>query len=393
MKISLSQLSGKFTLEKALIYVLIFAVLFTFVFVFYLFFLQFVKKIEIVNPNGGDEWEIGQTYEITWKARGVNSIGIVMFKGKNPQWVVKNINAGDGKYPFKVYPDQSPYGDDYWFAIFEYPWKQGNRIDYSDSSFAVVYPEHGSCEQISTENEWPYLASDLPNLRKVFLTADSYSGNLGGLKGADEKCQQEAQRMGFSGKWVAFIGGDSVQEEAVARFSQTAQKTNGIFIEAKVSDTLIRGATCHRLLAKNINEFLRKLSNLSIINQEKLDADFLNEFGNIWLGRIDSSSRENCASIASVYAQTSVPLAEKFSFTTTCQNWTQDGMYVQGYPVPPRTSKPQFPNCYTPQGKATDSVALGGLSTGLVGAGIDSAFTPYEGKYCNSRQKILCVED
>lgn len=114
---------------------------------------------------------------------------------------------------------------------------------------------------------------------------------------------------------------------------------------------------------------------------------------NLWLGRLDENSKKNCTTIVAALLAPYKPLAEKYSFTTTCQNWTQENKLVQGYPVPGGEPKPSFPTCYTLAGKSTDAVALGGLSSGLTGEDKDTAFTLYQGKYCDTQQKLLCIEE
>ncbi len=382
----------KFTIERSLIYILIAAVLIVFGFIFYLFFGQFSKRIEVLAPNGEEEWGIGQTYEITWESRGIEKVGIVLFKENEPKWIAKNVSAKLGRYEWKIYPGQE-YRDGYWIAVFEYPWQKGNEIDYSNGSFAVTFSELISCDALSTENEWLYLPSDLSDLRRVFITQEQFTGNLEGLEGADEKCQIEAEERGFEGKWHAFLGGDSDEDLAVERLKRTPRGTEGVFIIAPPAATLIRGATCHRLLAKDFDEFLAKFSNPLIINEEKLEKGFLKDLENIWLGRVNETSKKNCIPIAAVMESLYLSLAEKYSFTVTCQNWTQGNKLVEGYPVPTGELKPSFPTCYTSTGEFTDAVALGALSSGLTGKGSDTALTLYQGKYCNAIQKLLCIEE
>ena len=381
----------KVTLERSLIYVLIIAVLITFVFIFYLFFAQFTRKVELQEPIGGEEWEIGQTYSISWKARGIDRVGIVLFKGTEPRWVAKNVYADLEKYDWKIYAGQE-YGDDYWIAVFEYPWKKGNKIDYSEGAFAITYPELASCDNLSVDEGAPYIPSDLPNLRRVFITEETFTGSLGGLDGADRICQEEAERRNFEGNWIAFLGGDSDDDLAVKRLERTAKKTEGVYIQADPKAVLIRGATCHRLLGKDFSEFLENFSNLSVINEGKFEDEFLKDFKNVWLGRLNEKSKKNCTSIASAMPNPYLPTAEKYSHTTTCQNWTQESQMVEGYPVSAGEPQPAFATCYTPGGASTKAVALGGLATGTVGEGADEVFTPYEGKHCNEPQKLMCIE-
>ncbi len=390
----LPKLSEKFTLEKTLIYVVIAAVVVTFVFIFYLLVLNFSKNIEIQSPVGGENWEIGKTYEVRWKARGgIDKVGIVLFKGEEPKWIAKDVLASLGRYEWTIYPGQD-YGDDYWMAVFQYPWKPGNKIAYSSGAFAIVFSELGSCEGASLQNEWPLIPSDYPNARRVFITSQAYNGNLDGLAGADQKCQQEAEQMNLEGTWKAFLGGDDENEIATKRLARGPRKTDGVFVEATVSSTLTRGATCHRLLGKDISEFIAKLSDPIVINEEKISSDFLSNLKNVWLGRLDERSAENCTTIASNINQLSLPLAQKYSFTTTCQNWTKGTGLADGYPVPFGSPKPAFPRCYTKEGKATDAVGIAALAMGTTGGAKNAdALTPFQGKLCNVPQKLICIEE
>lgn len=53
---------------------------------------------------------------------------------------------------------------------------------------------------------------------RVFLTSISYSSNLGGISGADAKCQERANSVGLGGIWKAWISGSKWQDEAGRRF-------------------------------------------------------------------------------------------------------------------------------------------------------------------------------
>lgn len=382
----------KFTTERSLLYVAIAAILIVAGIVFYLFVVYSKESIQVLTPNGAEEWEIGQTYEITWKAKGVDKVGIALFKGAEPKWIVENIKASLGRYEWKIYPGQE-YGSGFWIVVLEYPWREGNEIDYSDGSFAITFPEMASCDYLSVDQEWLYLPNDLPNLRRVFITEEGYTGNLDGLEGANEICQTEADAQGFEGIWHAFIGGDSDEDVANERLKRTYNGIDGVFIAAEPSATIIRGATCHRFLAKDFEEFLAKLSGSVIINEEKFEQGFLQDMENLWLGRIDEESKKNCISITAELSDSYKSLAEKYSFTITCQNWTQGDKYVGGYPVPKEQPKPSFPSCYTLSGEYTDAVALGGFASGITGKDKDAVFVLNEGKYCDNKQKLLCIEE
>lgn len=360
------------TKEKGLFFILVLGILVVFGLVFWLFFAYGTKNIKVITPNGGEEWEIGQSYEIVWQARGVEKVGIVLFQGKEPKWLAKDVPANQGKYEWKIYPGQE-YGPGFWLAIVEYPWREDNKIDYSDSPFVITYSIFNTCEVLSASQEWLYLPSNFPNLRRVFITKQAYSGNLDGLEGADKICQTEAEEKGYGGTWQAFLGSDGDEQTAVKRLESTPRQKEGIFVQAESGLDLERGDSCHRLLAKDFNQFLTIFSEIKIINEKKLEEDFLLDLENIWLGRLDEKSKKSCLAVG-----------REYSFTVTCQNWTQDRRKVDG-------SGP-FPNCYTPAGSSEDALALGAMATGLEGEGKSAVYIPSFGKYCSNSQKVLCIE-
>jgi hypothetical protein len=63
--------------------------------------------------------------------------------------------------------------------------------------------------------------------KSVFITSAAYSGNMGGLTGADAKCQMHATNAGLSGTFMAWLG-DSTNGPA-NRFT----KAGGPFVLAK----------------------------------------------------------------------------------------------------------------------------------------------------------------
>jgi len=88
------------------------------------------KQIVIGQPNQTITVKAGETYTITWGAKGVTSIGIVLFdgsKGSNAQWIAKGIAATKGKYDWVVAENQQS-GSDYRLAVFEYPWKRATLL-------------------------------------------------------------------------------------------------------------------------------------------------------------------------------------------------------------------------------------------------------------------------
>ena len=63
-----------------------------------------------------------------------------------------------------------------------------------------------------------HLAQEHPKI--VFVTSQTYDGDLGGLSGADAKCAARANAAGLLGTFKAWISGSSTSEEARDRMSQ-----------------------------------------------------------------------------------------------------------------------------------------------------------------------------
>lgn len=343
------------------------------------------KNLQLVSPNGKEIWQAGKTYQITWKAKNIGKVAIILTKGDSSttvKWIAKDIPAGRKKYDWQIFVWETP-GQDYKVSILEYPWKEGNKVDYSNDNFTISGPQFASCDDLSIGAEWLFLPSDYPNQRQVFITDTSFNGNLAGLGGADEKCQAAAQKAGLEGNWKAFLGSDDT-------LAKDRLKLDGIFVEAKSSATLPEGKTCHRFLGKDFNEFFAKLSDSLTLNKDKLEETFLNHLSGVWLGRINADSKKDCIAISGQFP--SLDISKNYSFTTTCQNWTSDRKLVLGYP-PESGENTQFPVCYTTEGKRIDTVGLAGLSSGLVGSDSKTqVFSPAIGITCNSTQRLLCVQ-
>jgi len=378
-------------IEKIFIFILIIALLATFIFIGYLFFGKIAKSVKITSPAGGEELKVGETYKITWEVRGIKKVGIVLFKGQNPKWIAEDIEASSGVYEWKIYPGQD-YGDNFSIAVIEYPWQEGAKASYTDGALAILYPESNSCDAFSIEKKWPYVPSDFPNIRKVFITENTFTGNLDGFEGANKKCQEEAKKQGYLGVWRAFIGADADSDTAVERLRKSPKGLKGVFVEAKAGSMLARGIKCHALLGKDFDDFLSNFSDSYSFSRKKFSDNFFQNFGNIWLGRLNNKSKSNCIIAQSNYSDPE-KLAEQYSYTSTCQRWTNGEQFVQGYNGEGGESS-NFPTCYTPQGVKTSAVSVAGLSEGIEGKSeAASFFTPNNGLSCDSRQKLLCVEE
>ncbi|MFA6753997.1 MAG: hypothetical protein WCZ99_03220 [Candidatus Paceibacterota bacterium] len=355
-----------------------------------------IKQLELIYPVSGEEMFIGETYEIVWKARNIEKVGIVLFMGEEPKWIAKELDGREGKYNWKIQPGQK-YGDNYWIAVFEYPYREENLIDYSKGPFSIVFADIDSCDSLSVSEDRPYVPISYPGIRRVFVTNGSYDGDLKGFSGADEICQKEAEDLGFEGSWTAFIGGDRDIDTAVERLSRTPKGTSGVFVEATPEGELGRGDTCHRLLSNDFNGFLSFFDIESDV-KEKVSEDFFTKFSNIWTGRIRTADRVNCIEITFPRGRTA---QDNYSFTVSCQGWTTvsrllaenlqvRATVIDDIPSSDNTIMPSLdiPTCYTSQGLPIDARGIGGLSTEE-----EEDFLKITGKGCAEKKRILCIEN
>ncbi|PIP23720.1 MAG: hypothetical protein COX90_02840 [Candidatus Nealsonbacteria bacterium CG_4_10_14_0_2_um_filter_38_17] len=92
------------------------------------------KSITILSPNGGEKWQIGQTYEIKWVASGLSSVGINIENDaiNLSTGIADNVSPGIGSYSWTI-PSSLAVGDKYEILI------GGEKvIDVSDNYFSIV---------------------------------------------------------------------------------------------------------------------------------------------------------------------------------------------------------------------------------------------------------------
>lgn len=324
------------------------------------------KRIS-VSP-GAASFQAGETYEIKWSAANVGRVGIVLFGGDQPQWIAHNYPADAGKYVWQSDPYQEA-GAEYRFAVFEYPWKNGNAIAYSPALISVIGQKYVSCDSYSVEQNWPHLPDKFPGILRAFVTSSTFDGNLGGIDGADQKCAQEAQKMGYDGTYIAFLGTDdkSARERAAK---------DGIFVEAGAIGQSVEGRSCHRYLAQNIQKFLEKINLSKEGAQLQFGNSFNQGFGNLWLGRMTAAIGVKCLSLGTNKE------GMMFSNSYTCQNWTVSKRMISG------VADANLTRCYDLEGKNLTANYYGAATITIGeqgGYGLGAAT-------CDAKRRLLCIE-
>jgi len=122
------------------------------------------SSITILSPNGGEKWEVGKAYNITWRATGFEKAIIMLTdyscSSETPIIIATNIPASQGSYSWTI-PDDffearaSAYCPTYIYnPVSHYGWKSGDNFkffvgqlnsngtygaqDQSDNYFSIV---------------------------------------------------------------------------------------------------------------------------------------------------------------------------------------------------------------------------------------------------------------
>ncbi len=93
--------------------------------------------IKILSPNGGETWEIGKSYDITWSSKGIDKVTIFLadFREESPvTWhrISPDLSATLGKYSWKV--------ADCYDSICNFTPGEKYKIKISESATSPSYP-------------------------------------------------------------------------------------------------------------------------------------------------------------------------------------------------------------------------------------------------------------
>ncbi len=88
----------------------------------------------------------------------------------------------------------------------------------------------------------PLSGDDAPTSKTIFWTNDKYDGNLGGLPGADDKCQSAANTAGVTGRFQAWIGSGNVRSTSsrpsFAKYDLPYKNVDGTLVAESFNDFL-----------------------------------------------------------------------------------------------------------------------------------------------------------
>jgi hypothetical protein len=131
------------------------------------------STITITYPNGGEVFEAGSSYEITWESTGtVGNVKIEYSSDSGNSWLnIVNIKPNDGSFSWTVPDDPS---ENCLVRIKEAD-EDGNAIDVSDAEFSIVLPSYPTIT-VNTPNGGEHLIVD--SIYEITWTSTGEVGNV-----------------------------------------------------------------------------------------------------------------------------------------------------------------------------------------------------------------------
>jgi C1A family cysteine protease len=94
---------------------------------------SYTLTIQVIQPNGGEIWEVGTVHNITWTPQNLTgNVTIDLYKGGSFSRNIGTVAATGGTYAWSI-PADLPTGSDYKVRIY-----QGSVEDYSDNVFTIT---------------------------------------------------------------------------------------------------------------------------------------------------------------------------------------------------------------------------------------------------------------
>lgn len=240
------------------------------------FYLQLVSPENYVTftdiyPNGGVKFNVGQIVPIRWNLVGNpvdyynlgyqyyengqlkgGYIGTVQYGTNSYNWTVPAVLAGK-RAKISISPNKNSIVGG-----------QGLSANY----FAIV--------NTLTPTPIP-TTTPVPPISRVFVTSTSYYGNLGGLAGADAKCQARADAANLGGVWKAWLSDSTTA--VVDRFAQSNNPyklLDGTIIANNWWD-LVKGSIQNPI---DVTEFKQKTTGFVWTNTTALGGKYYNSPAN-----------------------------------------------------------------------------------------------------------------
>ncbi|MDC1037717.1 Ser-Thr-rich GPI-anchored membrane family protein [Candidatus Marinimicrobia bacterium] len=126
--------------------------------------------VNVVSPNGGEEWELGSTHDITWNTSFISgNIKIELFKDGSAYQIIEGSTENNGSYSWTI-PSTYDADNDYRVRISSV--EVANVYDESDNDFSISYPPYIITSPNGNE-EW-----ELGSTHDITWTSGNVSDNV-----------------------------------------------------------------------------------------------------------------------------------------------------------------------------------------------------------------------
>jgi hypothetical protein len=93
--------------------------------------------VQVITPNGGENWNQAGEYEIRWLDNIAEQVKIELFRASTLELTIADSTDSDGSFMWTI-PDTVPIGSNFKVKISSYP--VNTVIDNSDASFTISAP-------------------------------------------------------------------------------------------------------------------------------------------------------------------------------------------------------------------------------------------------------------
>ena len=101
-----------------------------------------ISSITVTSPNGGEQWEEGDSRSITWTSSNVpGSVGILLYRNGSNVNTISSSTSNDGNYTWTI-PSSLTESSSYKIKI--YSTSNSNIQDYSQSNFSISPASSGT---------------------------------------------------------------------------------------------------------------------------------------------------------------------------------------------------------------------------------------------------------
>jgi N-acetylneuraminic acid mutarotase len=138
-----------------------------------------LNSLMVLQPNGGENWQIGQSYDIEWSDNISENVKIELFKGGTFNREISSSTPSNGLFSWNIPGDVVP-GNDYKIKITSVTNSSIN--DSSDNNFTIYLSQSITVNQPNGGEDWPIGSPNkiiwtAPNVNQVKIEYSTDNGN------------------------------------------------------------------------------------------------------------------------------------------------------------------------------------------------------------------------